>query len=95
MGLSISNGAPVARPSLDDRGNCCDEAVTRASGSESQIEQAQVVVVDIELGPAIRVRWVDAPAEKSQLPASLRLLSNAKVIIEVSEQHGMLSHSIA
>ncbi len=47
------------RPPLDDRSHGLDEAVARASGSESRIEQAQVVVVYIELGAAVRVRWVD------------------------------------
>jgi hypothetical protein len=94
LGLLICGGAPVARPSLDDRGYCCDEAVARTSSSESRIEQAQVVVVDIELGPAVWVHGVDPLAAGEEPVAGVAaVIEHCNVIIEAPEEHRMLSHS--
>ena len=47
------------RPPLDDRRHCLDELLTGTSGSESRKEEAEVVVVEVELGAAVWVCGVD------------------------------------
>ncbi len=49
----------MARPPLDDRRHSLDEAVAGTRGSESGKEEAEIVVMEVELGTAVGARGVD------------------------------------
>ncbi len=45
----------MVRPPLDDSSHRVDEAVARAGGSESGIQEAEIVVMEIELGATVLI----------------------------------------
>ncbi len=69
----------MARPPLDDRSHRCHQLIARAGGSKRRIQETEVVVVEIELGAAVWVRWVD-PLAAGEEPVSSVAASIARMV---------------
>ncbi len=69
--MSICCGTLVVRPPLDDRRHGLNQAVAGTRSSESWKEEAEIVVVEVELGTAFGVRGIDPLAAAEEPVAGI------------------------
>ncbi len=84
----------MARPPLDDCRHGLDEAVAGTRGSESGKEEAEIVVMEVELGTAVGVRGVD-PLAAAEKPVTGVTANIQTIVRSASIQRGTVQNNLS